>query len=73
MIGELNIDGVFLPSLLLVAVFAFCLTTVVRLSLRRLNLYRFIWHAGLFDVALFVVVLWAIAVATESLNNVGVK
>ena len=73
MIGELNFGGVFVPSLLVAAVIAFCLTSVTRLTLRRLNLYRFVWHAGLFDVALFVVLLWLTAVVTASRYAAGVN
>ena len=73
MIGELNIGGVFVPSLLAAALIAFSLTSVVRVILRRLQLYRFVWHAGLFDVALFVVLLWATAAATATWNTVGVN
>lgn len=72
MIGEFNLDGVFVPSLLVAAVIAFCLTSIVRLTLRRLNFYRFVWHAGLFDVALFVVLLWVTVAATSSWNTAGV-
>jgi protein AaeX len=73
MIGEFDIDGVFVPSLLLAGVIAFCLTTAVRLTLTRLHFYRFVWHAGLFDVALFVVLLWATAIATATWNTAGVN
>ena len=73
MIGELDIGGVFVPSLLVAAMIAFCLSTVVRLGLRRLQLYRFVWHAGLFDVALFVVLLWVTAVVTATWNIPGVN
>ena len=73
MIAELDFDGVFVPSLLVEAVIAFCLTSLVQWSLRRLHLYRFIWHAGLFDVALFVVLLWVTAMATATWNIAGVK
>ena len=73
MIGESDIGGVFVPSLLTAAMLAFCLTTVVRWSLRRLHLYRFVWHAGLFDVALFVVMLWVTVMATAAWNTMGVK
>jgi hypothetical protein len=38
-----------------------------------LHLYRFIWHAGLFDVALFVVLLWVTAMATATWNTAGVN
>jgi Protein of unknown function (DUF1656) len=73
MIGEHDIGGVFVPSLLIAAVIAFCLTSALRWSLRRLHLYRFVWHAGLFDVALFVAMLWVTAVATAAWNIPGVK
>lgn len=73
MIGERDIGGVFIPSLLIAAVIAFCLMCAVRWGLRRLRLYRFVWHAGLFDVALFFVVLWATAVATAAWSAPGVN
>jgi len=73
MIGESDIGGVFVPCLLIAAVIAFCLTTVVRWAFRRLHLYRFVWHAGLFDVALFVVLLWVTAMASAAWSSTGVK
>ena len=72
MIGEFDIDGIFLPSLLVAAVIAFCASSLIRLCLRRWHMYRFVWHAGLFDVALFVVVLWVTAMVTANLNLAGV-
>jgi protein AaeX len=71
MIGELDIGGVFVPDLLLVAVFAFGLNLLARRGLRRLQFYRFVWHAGLFDVALFVVLLWFVAMMTAVLMPYG--
>jgi hypothetical protein len=71
MIGELNFGGVFVPSLLIAAGIAFGLSIAVRLSLRQLHFYRFVWHAGLFDVALFVVLVWATAVTTAKWNILG--
>jgi ABC-type multidrug transport system permease subunit len=68
MIGELNIGGVFVPTLLTAAVAAFCLTSVVRWSLRRWRLYRFVWHAGLFDVAMFIVLLCLTTMASTVLT-----
>ena len=64
MIGEFQIDGVFIPWLLLLAIAALAPTLLLRVILRRLHLYRWIWHAGLFDTALFVVMLWLLAFAT---------
>jgi hypothetical protein len=73
MIGEFDVDGVFVPSLLVAAVIAFFLTSVVRWCLRRWHVYRFVWHAGLFDVALFVVLLWVTSIVTAMWNIPGVK
>ncbi len=64
MIGESDIDGVFVPALLILGVIAFFVTLILRVALQRLRFYRFVWHAGLFDTALFVVILWIAAVVT---------
>ena len=61
MIGEWAIDGVFIPRVLIVFLFAFAASLVLRRILRSLHLYRFIWHAGLFDTAVFVALSWLIA------------
>lgn len=57
--AEIDLYGVFIPNLLLLAVAALCLTTVLRLLLARLGLYRAVWHRSLFNFCLFVVVLSA--------------
>lgn len=61
MIGEWAIDGVFIPRVLVVFLFAFAASLLLRRILRSLHLYRFIWHAGLFDTAVFVVLAGLIA------------
>lgn len=71
MIGESDLDGVFFPALLVLASSAFALTLVLRWVLRRLRIYRFVWHAGLFDTALFVVVLWLVVVCTAGIGIPG--
>jgi hypothetical protein len=73
MIGEISIGGVFVPQLLLVAVLAFPVSLCVRWALRTVRFYRFVWHAGLFDVALFVVLLWFIAMITAVLMPYGAR
>ncbi|MDJ0389758.1 DUF1656 domain-containing protein [Roseomonas sp. E05] len=67
MIAELDLYGVFLPALLVWALLALPVTAVLRGLLHRLGLYRWIWHAPLFDFALFVLVLGGITAASESL------
>jgi len=45
---------------------------LIRRALRSFNLYRFIWHAGLFDTALFFVLAWLIAEATVGVTSYGI-
>ena len=71
MIGEAEFDGVFIPYLLILTVTAFLALVPIRWVLRRMHFYRFVWHAGLFDVALFVVILWILAGATARFSPVG--
>jgi protein AaeX len=68
MTGEIVIHGVFIPSLLMLAVGAFFVSVAARVILRRFNFYRFVWHAGLFDTALYVVILWGAALVTLPAN-----
>jgi hypothetical protein len=61
MIGELNLDGVFLSSVLVSALIALVLTFVIRRLLAWSGAYRLVWHPALFDAALFVIVWAAVA------------
>ncbi len=72
MIGEIEIHGVFIPALLVLGIAAFFMSLLVRVILRRLHFYRFVWHAGLFDTALYVVILWVAALVTLHANSSGV-
>lgn len=72
MIGENEIHGVFIPTLLVLAVGAFFIALVLRVILRRAHFYRFVWHAGLFDTALYVVILWGLALVTLPAHSSGV-
>lgn len=72
MIGEIEIHGVFIPALLVLGIGAFFMSLLVRVILRRLHFYRFVWHAGLFDTALYVVILWIAALVTLHANSSGV-
>ena len=72
MIGEWAIDGVFIPRLLVVLVFAFAASLLLRRILRWFHLYRFIWHAGLFDTAVFVGLAWLIASVSVGVTYYGI-
>jgi len=66
MIGELDFFGVFVPSVLPLAILALVISLSLRVVLRRVGFYRLIWHAGLFDTALYLVTLLAFVLATRS-------
>lgn len=57
MIGEFDIGGVFIPSILVWAVVAFIISLFVRRLLTLAGFYRLVWHRGLFELALLAI-LW---------------
>jgi hypothetical protein len=62
MIGEADLAGVFISSVLITALLALAATWVVRRLLTLVGGYRLVWHPALFDTSLFVI-LWALVVA----------
>jgi hypothetical protein len=72
MIGEIQLDGVLIPALLVLSVGAFLVLIVLRAILRRLHFYRVVWHAGLFDTALYVVILWLTTLVSMTFHSSGV-
>ena len=68
MIGELNIGGVLLSSVLVSAVLALVAAFAVRRVLSWIGAYRFVWHPALFDTALFVIIWAAVIAAPLPLN-----
>lgn len=68
MMGEIDIYGVFLPTLALLMLLAFLASLPVRAGLRAGGFYRFVWHPPLFDLALYVILLGGVvALATRIL------
>jgi hypothetical protein len=61
MSGEVDLAGVFVTPLLLWLLAALPVAAVLRRLLRRLGVYRLVWHRPLFDVALLVVVIGGLA------------
>jgi hypothetical protein len=59
MSGEIDIYGVFVPSLLAWMVIAFFITGGLRFVLARIGFYKLVWHRSLFNLALYVLVLGA--------------
>jgi len=58
MIGEANFYGLYIPWLGLLALAALLGLWLTRRVLTALGVYRWVWHPALFDLALFVLLLW---------------
>lgn len=65
MIGEIEIYGVFFPSLLVLMCLAFAITVVLRIVLGHIGFYKIVWHRSLMNFALYVMVLGGIVVLTN--------
>lgn len=61
MIGEINIGGVFVPSIVLWCIIALILLLIIKKILARYHFYRHVWQQTLFNFALFVILLGGIA------------
>jgi hypothetical protein len=62
MTEEINIGGsVLVPGLLLWLILALLVGIPVRWFLSETGVYRFVWHKGLFDISLFIIVWGAMA------------
>ncbi|MCJ2068603.1 DUF1656 domain-containing protein [Methylobacterium sp. J-030] len=60
MTGELDLYGVFVPSLAAWMLLAFAVSLPLRWLLARIGFYHLVWHRPLFDLALYVVLLGAV-------------
>ncbi|CRL49500.1 MULTISPECIES: DUF1656 domain-containing protein [Pseudomonas] len=60
MIGDVDISGVFLPTLLVLMGITYVLYLLVHGLLMRLHFYRLVWHRALFNVALYALLLGAV-------------
>ena len=60
MIGDLDISGIFLPTLLVLMGITYVLFLSVHGVLQRLHFYRLVWHRALFNVALYAVLLYGV-------------
>ncbi len=64
MIGEISIGGVFLPTILLLAVAALLLTGLATRILSFVGAYRFVAYRPLVDLALFFLILGLLSLLT---------
>jgi hypothetical protein len=60
MSGEIDIYGVFVPTLLALMVVAFVLTGALRFVLARIGFYKLVWHRSLFNLAVYIIALGGI-------------
>ncbi|TXM98177.1 DUF1656 domain-containing protein [Methylobacterium sp. WL64] len=67
MTGELDIYGVFVPSLGAWMIFAFLISLPLRRMLALTGFYRLVWHRPLFDLALYVVLLGCVVTVGQPL------
>jgi hypothetical protein len=68
MIGEISLEGLYLPPLLLLTLAALGISRLLNLALARTGFYRLVWHPALFDLSLFVIVLGTLAYLTRTWN-----
>ncbi|WP_207461916.1 DUF1656 domain-containing protein [Azospirillum sp. SYSU D00513] len=69
MIGEIDLYGLFVSPLLILAVVAWGLSRLVRRGLRALGVYGWVWHPPLFDVALYVILLAGLTALSAGLTG----
>ena len=62
---QLDLFGVIVPSLLLWAAVAYALARVVSKLIAWAGLYRHVWHAALFDFAIYICLLAGLVFASK--------
>jgi hypothetical protein len=65
MIGEISIDGVYIPALLLLVLVAVVLVALLSRLFVMVGLYRFVTNRPLADIALFLLLLAAVVWMTN--------
>jgi hypothetical protein len=58
MIGDLVIYGVYLPALALPLLLAYLALAGLRWLFGKAGVYRWVWHRSLFNVSLYLIVLY---------------
>tara|TARA_Y100000780_G_C13672925_1_gene413129 strand:- start:1017 stop:1226 length:210 start_codon:yes stop_codon:yes gene_type:complete len=69
MIGDLDVSGVLLPTLLVMMTVAYLLYLPLHALLTRLNFYRLVWHRALFNVALYALLVGMVDAISRSLMS----
>ncbi|MDQ0453746.1 DUF1656 domain-containing protein [Rhizobium paknamense] len=55
--SEIDLYGLFVPRLLLLMLAALVISILLRKGLAWIGFYRLVWHRGLFDIALYTLLL----------------
>lgn len=69
MIGTTDLFGMYLPWLMPIAAVTLLLVWLVRRLLAACGAYRWIWHPALFDMALYVLMLYGLSCASTLLPH----
>jgi hypothetical protein len=65
---ELDIYGVFIPTLALLGLIAYVFSALIRRLLERIGFYTLVWHRPLFDMALLVCILAGLVEAADKVT-----
>ena len=68
MTGDFSLFGVFVPKILVLAIIAYGVNLMLKRALASAGFYRIVWHPALFDLALFVLVLSGLAIASQQVS-----
>ncbi|WP_421850210.1 DUF1656 domain-containing protein [Novosphingobium sp.] len=66
MIEEVHVLGVYMPSALVWAVTAAVAVYLLRVPLQRLPVEQLLWHPGLLDLLLFVLIWWGLGAFADT-------
>lgn len=69
MTGDIDVYGVFVPTLLVLMLVTYGVFLLLHQVLNTLHFYRLVWHRALFNVALYTVLLGLIEHATRYLMS----
>jgi hypothetical protein len=64
MIGEVSFYGIYVPWLLVLCIATLGVSWFVRRLLALTGIYRLVWHPALFDLALYVVLLYGVVLVS---------
>ncbi len=67
--ADFDIYGVYVPRLLVLMVLTLAVTIVLRRALSWSGAYALVWHRGLFDIALYVLVLGALSYSIRWISS----